>query len=237
NGGTTVAGDVLVELLASAAGGGEVRFSQQIDEIPAAGNRRVTFTWTAGVGFTTLAAVADPDDLIPELSETNNQAERQLAVPRAWTPDLVISVADAAGLSQSPESLTLEGSVELEIRNLGESAVDALFVVRLFQDTDADGIADAHDLVVATATVTDPVPAEGSHFISVSLDATTSFFHPLIWAEVDADHAITEEREDNNLTTLFGDCERDQPAVSVIPEEEWFLPGIEVETAPVVVQL
>ncbi|MCP4544839.1 MAG: DUF11 domain-containing protein, partial [bacterium] len=238
NAGTSAAEDVILKIFSGdPAAGGSSLFVDQIAEIPASGNHRVTFTWYATPGFTTLTAVADPEDVIREYSEANNQAQRHVAVPRVSAPDLVISIVDTTGLSQSPVTLALHGTADLEIRNLGGTEVDAPFVVRLFQDTDGDGIASERDLVVATATVADPVPAGGAHFISVSLDATTSFFHPLIWAEVDAGHAITEEREDNNLTTLFGDCERDQPAVSVIPEAEWFLPGIEVETAPVVVQL
>jgi uncharacterized repeat protein (TIGR01451 family) len=54
---------------------------------------------------------------------------------------------------------------------------------------------------------------------------------------VDPEAQVAELREDNNLGSCFGTCEAIQPAALLPITEKWKLPGIEVETAPLAVQL
>ncbi len=238
NAGTAAATGVDLEVFQGDPGaGGSSVFSAVIPEIPAAGNAGLSFTWTAAAGLNTLAAVADAGDAILEISEANNRAEREVAVPRASGPDLTIAAVDLSGLSESAETLTVAGAVGVEIANAGDADVTAPFQVRLFEDRDGDGRFGAGEPALGSGVVSDPVSAGASVIVSVAVDATVAFHHPLAWAEVDAGDVVPEQREDNNRATLFADCQVAPPAGVIEPVEEWFLPGVEVETAPVVVQL
>ncbi|HEX9735982.1 MAG TPA: VCBS repeat-containing protein, partial [Thermoanaerobaculia bacterium] len=72
---------------------------------------------------------------------------------------------------------------------------------------------------------------------TLEVSGTPAFFHSLVWLEVDAGDVVAEQREDDNRAALYGDCEVAPGATSLEPMEEWYLPGVEVETAPIVVQL
>ncbi len=235
NAGTATATGVAVEVT---AGGSQV-FSGVLPEIPPAGNAGVGFTWTATAGLTTLIATADPGDAILETSEANNQAERQVAVPRPSGPDLEITSIDRSGLSESAQALTISGSVDVTIANSGDAEVTAPFQLRLFEDRDGDRRFDSGEPVLGSAIISDPPAAGTTLTVSVAVDARVAFHHPLAWVEVDASDVIAEQREDNNKTTLFGDCELPPASGGGVatPIEEWFLAGVEVQTAPVVVQL
>jgi len=120
NAGASTAEDVILQITSDdPASGQNLLFVEQIDENPAGGNRRVIFGWPVSPRFTILTAVTDPDDFALEYSEANNQAQRHVAVLRVSAPDLVISIAETTGLSQSPVTLALHGTADLQIRNLG----------------------------------------------------------------------------------------------------------------------
>ncbi len=239
NAGTATAGNVLLEVYEGdpAAGGGSI-FSETFAEIPASGNRGTGFTWTATAGTNVLVAVADGGDAILEFSETNNRAEREVAVPRPNGPDLVIAGLDRSGLVESAATLEVTGTVAVGVTNAGDEDVTSPFEVRLFEDTNGDGRHGVGEKLLGSAVVTDPLTVGATVTASVAVDATVSFHHPLAWARVDAGDAVTERLESNNAAALYGDCEVEVPAPDfggVV--EEWYLPGVEVETTPIVVQL
>ncbi|MCP4572652.1 MAG: hypothetical protein GY838_09910, partial [bacterium] len=243
NAGTAAAADVALEVFSDSSDGGDPGaggssvFTHVFAAIPPAANRRVSFTWTAVAGLTTLVAEVDADAVIPEFSETNNRAEREVAVPRSSGPDLVVATIDPSGLNESAEALSVAGPVAIEIANLGDADVNDPFLVRLFVDANGDGRLTSGESVLASTVVSDPIAAGGTLAATLAVDASVPFFHPLVWAEVDSGDVVAEQREDNNRAILYGDCATTPPAGAIEPEEEWFVPGIEVETAPIVVQL
>ena len=217
------------------AGGAEI-FSGTVTDLPAGGNRTLAFTWTATGGLHSLTAVADPDDQVAELSEENNRAARDLAVARPGGANLTVAGVDLSGLVESSADLTATGTVAVTVANGGDADAGA-FVVRLLEETDGDGRPSAGDRELAVATVAGGVAAGASATVDLPLDETFAFFHPLVWVQVDATDLVAESREDDNLGTLFGACRAAPPAPSLQPVEKWYLPGLEVESTPVVVEL
>lgn len=242
NAGTLAADDVRVEVFAGdPAAGGQSIFSIVFSEIPVAGNRSTSLTWTATAGLQTLVAVADPEEGIIELSESNNRLAREIAVPRASGPDLEITAIDRTALAESANDLTISGFVTLDLFNGGDQPVDEPFLVRLFEDRNGDGRYDSSDGALSVTTVDRPVAVGETISVMAAVDGSMSFLHSLVWAEVDSSDVLAEIREDNNRADLWGACS--QPAPTPVPSialevmEEWSLGDLEIESAPIVVQL
>ncbi|HEV8578898.1 MAG TPA: Calx-beta domain-containing protein [Thermoanaerobaculia bacterium] len=240
NAGRLAAANVPVEVFDGAPGfGGVSIYSGTIPAIPAGGNQAVAFSWTATEGIHDLIVIVDRADTILEMSEENNQAQRALQVPRAAGPDLTVSALDISALTQSPLTLVAGGTVKATIANVGDAPVAAPFAARLFEDRDGDGRFSTGDRELARQTLPAGLANGGSTTATFSLQGSLEFFHPVLWAEADADGEIVELKEDNNLAACFGGCEpAAPPSPGVAPTvEEWWLKDVEVETAPMVVQL
>jgi fibro-slime domain-containing protein/uncharacterized repeat protein (TIGR01451 family) len=209
----------------------------RIASLPAGGNRALSFNWTAAEGQRRLTAVADPANAFLEMSEENNSAVREIVVPRAAGPDLTVQSVDVAGLLQSATTLVGDGAVSAVLKNVGDATAASEFAVRLFEDRDGDGLFSRGDRELARQTVSAGLAAGATATVQLSLRAHLEFYHPLLWVEADAADAIVELREDNNRSACFGVCEPTVAASLKPVTEEWYLPGMEVETAPVVVQL
>jgi fibro-slime domain-containing protein/uncharacterized repeat protein (TIGR01451 family) len=237
NAGRTTASNVAVKVFDGEPDrGAPVIFSGQIPSIPAGGNQAVRFTWTAAEGQHRLNAVADPDDAILEMSETNNTAVREVTVPRAAGPDLTVSQVDVSALQQPAQTLVADGTVRAVIANGGDAPASS-FVVRLFEDRDGDSTFSMGDRELARQTIASGLAAGATAEASLAVHAGLEFQRPLLWVEADAAQEVVEKREDNNLSACTGVCDS-LGASSILPVvEEWSLSGMEVETAPVVVQL
>ena len=216
--------------------GGTLLYSVLLNDMAAGGNQSFRFEWTATEGAHSLWAVADPNATMLELSTANNRTETTVLVPRAAGPDLVVASLDTAALSQSPASLQMAGQVEVEIRNLGDEPALAPFDVSLYVDSDGDRLQGADEPLLSTVTLNNDLAIGVAVSVSLDVDATTEFHHPLIWAVADAGDQVSEQREDNNQAPVFG-CEEAPPEPSLEPVEDWWLQGVEIETIPIVVQL
>ncbi|RMH16904.1 MAG: DUF11 domain-containing protein, partial [Acidobacteria bacterium] len=238
NAGLGSASPVPVEVRAIDAGGSSTVLLQQVlAEIPPAGNRRLSFPWTAPGGVVRLVAEADPSATLLEISRSNNRAEREVTVPRAAGPDLTVTIADRSSLLASPTSSLLQGPLQLEVTNLGDAAAPAPFRVVVFEDGDGDGVRGAGEAELGSAVVVDDLAAGSSLALEVFVSGSVAFFHPLAWAVVDADGAVAERDESNNRSALFGDCPLPAVAPSLAPLVEWRVAEVDVESSPLVVQL
>lgn len=238
NAGRKLAENVDVTLYDGEPGlGGVAVGTGRIASLPAGGNRALSFDWTAAEGQRKLTAVADPDNAFLEMSEENNSAVREIVVPRAAGPDLTVRSLDVTGLAQSAITLVADGAVSAVLANVGDAMTASDFAVRLFEDRDGDRLFSRGDRELARQTVSAGLGAGAAATVQLPLRAHLEFHHPLLWVEADAADAIVELREDNNRTACFGVCEPTAAASLTPVDEEWFLPGMEVETAPVVIQL
>jgi subtilase family serine protease len=237
NAGTAEATDVPIEVFEGEPGlGGTSVFSEEVPFISPGGNRVLSFSWSAARGLTTMVVVADPNDLIEEFSETNNRVEREVAASRSTGPDLVVAELDLAGFDQSPLSLVATGILTVDVLNQGDEEIANSFGVRVFEDRNGDGRFSSGDQELASSVVAGPLGIGESLAAQLDIDAVLAFHRPLIWVEADHTGAVDEAREDNNRRAVFGSCEiPTQPSLEVV--EEWYLPGVEVESTPVVAQL
>ena len=217
-----------------AAGGARIA-SGTVPPLPAGANASVAFGWTATGGLHDLVAVVDPADAVVEISEDDNRAAHEVAVPRSSGPDLSVGSVDLSGVEQDPSTLAATGPVTVDVVNTGDAEAVAS-VLRLFEDRDGDGQMGPADLELESASVPEVASGETAP-VTVPVDAILAFHHPLVWIEVDATGLVPERREDDNRRPLFGDCSAQPSAASFDAVEEWSVPGIEVESAPVVVQL
>jgi len=236
NAGTSPSPEASVEVWDGdpAAGGARITIGA-LPALPPGANASVDFNWTASGGLHALVAVVDPDDAVAEISENDNRTVREIAVPRSSGPDLSVGSVDLSSFEQDPSTLAAAGSVTVDVVNSGDAAATAS-VLRLFEDRDGDGRMGSADLALGSASVPEIGPGE-SVPVTVPVDATLTFRHPLVWIEVDATDLVPERREDDNRLSLFGDCSAGASSPSFEAIEEWSVPGIEVESAPVVVQL
>ncbi len=218
--------------------GGSLIESRVLGDVPAAGNRTASFTWPAAAGRTDLVVVLDPQGAVDELDESNNRLARRVSAQRSGGANLTITTVDTTSLVDSAVDLSLAGTVTATVWNDGDVDVDQPFGVRLFVDRDADGLFGEPDDLLAAATVSETLAAGASTPVDLSVAATTLPFHrPVIVLEVDVTDVVAERLEDDNQRLLFADCAEDLGVGVLEPVEEWFVPGLEIETAPIVVQL
>jgi uncharacterized repeat protein (TIGR01451 family) len=217
--------------------GGAPVYSGTIPSIPVAGNQTVSFDWAATEGVHLLTAVDDPANAILEISEDNNRVEKQVVVSRAAGPDFTVGSIDLSGFQQSPSTLVASGTIRATVQNIGTAASSQAFTVRLFEDRDGDGTFTPGDRELARQTLPAGLGAGSSVVASFAVNAGLEFLHPVLWVEADPANEVAELREDNNRSAVFANCET-AVTPSLLPiKEKWFIPGIEAESAPVVVQL
>ncbi len=238
NGGTDAAPASEVALFSGEPGSGGVELGRvAVDALAAGGNRTVRVPWTAAGGLNKLVVVVDPDEEVLELSESNNEARRELAVPRPTGPNLQISSIDSAAMTHSSADLAIGGSVGVTLANPGSAPVNGSFLLQLFEDTDGDQVKGAADREVGGVVVDDDVAAGGTLAVAVPVTGSLSFYRSLVVVHVDAADSVAETREDDNKKLLFGDCETPPPASSFTPVEKWWVKDVEVQNAPIAVQL
>ncbi|HET9766615.1 MAG TPA: CARDB domain-containing protein, partial [Thermoanaerobaculia bacterium] len=218
------------------AGGVEVGRST-VGAIPAAGNATVEVPWTAAGGVTNPTVVVDPDGAILERSESNNRTVRRVTVQRASGPNLVVSAVDMAQATHSALDLKLTGSIGLTVANQGTAPTGGAYLVRLFEDRDGDRRFAAPDRELGSTVLDQPLAVGATTPVTFAVDTTLAFARSLVLAEADAVDTIAETREDDNQRALFGDCEETTPTASYVPVEKWWLPDVDVQSTPAVVQL
>ena len=238
NGGTDAAPASEVALFSGEPGSGGVELARgNLDPIAAGGNRTVRLPWTAAGGLNKLVVVVDPDKEVLELSESNNEARRELAVPRPTGPNLQVSAISRTAMTHSSADLSIGGTVGVTLANPGSAPVTGSFLLQLFEDADGDQVKGAADREVGGVVVDDDVAAGGTLAVAVPVTGSLSFYRSLVVVHVDAADSVAETREDDNKKLLFGDCETPPPASSFAPVEKWWVKDVEVQNAPVVVQL
>jgi uncharacterized membrane protein len=110
NNGSVTAENILVVVIAD----GEELARTFIDSIPPRGTGVATLTWTAAPGSQLLRVVADPDNDIPEIDETNNEFLWTLLVTSS---DLAVGTRDITISPDYPTEGT-EATIALTVVNL-----------------------------------------------------------------------------------------------------------------------
>ncbi|MBI4176714.1 MAG: VCBS repeat-containing protein, partial [Candidatus Aenigmarchaeota archaeon] len=158
--------------------------------LPPNSSVNLSFTWFAVAGQHTVAAEADPNQLVPEDNETNNVLVQNL--PFVSGPDLVVT-----GVFASPERLRPGDPVTFTatLANRGITDITADFYLEL----DVDGTLLTYDYVA------DDIPANGSvNFTSpVAWTATSPGIHNITMAGDVFDYIAEQDESNNQHSNLF----------------------------------
>ena len=193
NNGTETAHDVIVQFL-DVTGGGSVLVGteQLLDAVPAGGGGsvKVTYADTGETGGRQIRVVVDPNNVIAESSERDNQATRGMVISPPQLPDLILNEADVEFDPEDP----VEGK---------ETTISATITNR--------GNANAVGFVVRFMDVTERVPqpiggpqriellgANDNRSVSVTFNTQGKAGERKIRVVADSEDVVKESDEENN---------------------------------------
>ncbi len=186
--------------------------SDTITNIAAGGNQLATVDWdTSGIsGEVYIYAVLDPNKIITESDETNNEASKPITVQ--GKPDFAIADGDITFGTQNPkqgETFT----ILIKINNIGSQ--DGTVNYKVY-----DGDPDAGGKEIDSGNV--PIAADDDETESVEWTPDEGGEHD-IWVRLDPNDIVDEFREDNN------DAHKTITVEALPPEEGipgWLIPLI-----------
>jgi uncharacterized repeat protein (TIGR01451 family) len=176
---------------------------QIIGGVPSGGSgmAQVTYDTTGKAGDRTIQVVADPNSLVTETDETNNQAEATLTVaPPSEEPEPGIQpnlVITPGSLSFTP-TMPMPGdlvTLTISVTNSGEGSASDV-VVRVTDTTDDEPLPVGEDQTIPS------LAASSSATVTVSYDTTDKTGNRTLTVEVDPDETITETNESDNQATV-----------------------------------
>lgn len=143
-------------------------------------------------------------------------------------PDLAVRSVDAAGVVGDWQALTISGSVDVEVANVGGAGAPAVPLI-VFEDRDGSGSLTVGDKVLGVAQ-TPALGLLGKVVLTVPVSGDLRFRDNLIFAVVDPDNLNGESaaRRANNVGNSAASCADPIPSVpfSIAFKGEW--PGEEI---------
>ena len=236
NNGTETAHDVIVQVL-DVTGGGSVPIGteQLLDAVPAGGGGtvEVSYTDTGETGSRQIRVVVDPNNVIAELNERDNQATRGIFISPPQLADIDLGEDDVEFDPEEP----VEGS---------ETTISATVTNR--------GTANARGFVVRFMDVTERVPrpiggpqrvnqlgANDSTTVSVTYDTTGKAGERKIRVVADSENAVEELDEENNRVEKIlrvrtaSQASDEAPNLSILPSNIRFFPAVPEPGDPVTI--
>ncbi|MEW6683736.1 MAG: CARDB domain-containing protein [Nitrospirota bacterium] len=187
-------------------------------------NTTVTYTFTAEARTYRFYVVADADGQVTELDEGNNQAMRSLRIKAPGEilgPDLIALKIDVENATTDNQTLAISGSVLVTVQNTGDAKITTPSSVLIFDDTDFDSRYTAGvDTLLGTAGATQTLWPEGATLVTVPLAGAVRFLDAPLHVLVDANDALAETDETNNVMRSGTDCDV-RPAQPIQPVVEW----------------
>jgi hypothetical protein len=127
-----------------------------------------------------------------------------LNLPR---PDLTVSQVVTDGVITDIQALQVTGSARITVQNLGRAAALEPALVTVFEDTNRNGIYDAGvDNTLGSLTMPSGLARGGSLIMDIPVNGMVAFRDSPLYAMVDSDRRIEEERENNNVATAASLC-------------------------------
>ena len=150
-------------------------------------------------------AVVDPDDAVRECREENNEAH----IPAPYVkPDLTVTGVDRTGMTTDLITLSITGSVDADIQNIGNLASGGAAELLAFYDVNHSGVYEAGtDTVLGTKQVPDlSVGVNATASYSIAVSGSLPFRDAAINVWVDSQEQLTEFDETNNTGTSSSPC-------------------------------
>ena len=236
NNGTDTAHDVIVQVL-DVSGGGSVPVGteQLLDAIPAGGGGtvEVTYTNTGEIGSRQIRVVVDPNNVIAELSERDNQATRGMVISPPQLPDVIVSEADVEFDPVDPVE-GKETTISATIKNQGNANARG-FVVRFMDVTER-----VPQLIGGPQRI-DQLGANDSTTVAVTYDTQGKVGERKIRVVADSEDALKELDEENNraektLTVRSASgASEDAANLVVLASNIRFFPAVPEPGAPITI--
>lgn len=208
NHGTAPAADVLVQFLDVSGSTPELIGSPQIiSQIPVGGSgaAQVIYDTTGKAGSRTIRVVVDPNAVIQELNEGDNQAERALEVLSLPLPNLLISQEN---VGFQPPAFVPEEPVTIYATVRNNSPVTVQNVIVLFLDATNSSM----PVPIGDPVILAEVPAGGGATAAITYNPGPAAQDRRIQVLVDPDNFIRESKEtDNNATVTLPMAEAPAP--------------------------
>jgi len=168
----------------------------------------INFTWTPrSTGYYNLTAVADPENIISESNETNNQYTKNITVIKEPKPDLTVKEIRTSGIIYSNISNTITATVE----NMGNMNAERF----------RTGLFGMNRTLLSEKTVSG-LGANDTTTIEFEWTPTHAGDHTIL-VTADSHDELAELNETNNNRTI-------NVTVSEIPDSDLLVTEIETET-------
>ncbi|WP_440995000.1 carboxypeptidase regulatory-like domain-containing protein [Arhodomonas sp. SL1] len=154
--------------------------------------------------------------LIPGRENDTGDLRMRPAAVTELRPDLVVESLDASALRHDPQTLAVDGTIEVGVGNAGSASADAPVEVLVYRDTDADGAfdPDTDKLLGADLLAVGPDTGEVAT-LRVPVDGQLPFRDAPVRVWVDSGEAHVELDEANNHASSAGSCGADEDGVVV----------------------
>src|SRR5262249_34956650 len=127
-------------------------------------------------------------------------------------------------VSLDGQTLEFHATAQVTVGNTGPTDVPKDFVIKFFEDRNANGAFDATDNVLGSASLTG-IGAQTQLPVTAPLQGTLQFQSNLIYAVVDADDRVIEDNEANNLTSTAPPCAVQPTSTAFAPKLKWSWSG------------
>lgn len=153
-------------------------------------------------------------------------------------PDLTVTAVGTGAMTTDLQTLRVGGNVHITIQNIGRAAALQPALVAVFEDTNGNGVFDeGSDNRLGALTMPAGLARGASLGMDIPLNGTVSFRDSPLYAMVDSDRAIEEEREDNNVESSAQVCRVEPPVGTFVPTLKWHWSREKVLTVPLVAPL
>jgi len=174
----------------------QIGADQPLPPIPVNGSANVSVMWTASPpGSHEICVVADPDNIVVEIDETNNMACMPVQV--LSLPDLVPHDLNVTPSSPIPERTMSQ--INVTVSNEGDTLGGA-FDVLLFDDKNGNGNPDAGEQIGVNAS--SGITGHSQSGFAVDWHATPAGTHSICAYADPPPDVVTESNETNNVACI-----------------------------------
>jgi subtilase family serine protease len=209
--------------------GGTLIASQLIDLIPSGSGKRINIHYSLNPGRNNLYVLADPDNLIGEVTEANNSAMKVVYKTDPNGADIAVTAIDASSITTDTQALTVEGTLNVTVENKSTVSVTTPFALTAYEDMNNNAIYDSDiDNKLGEIAINDGLNASAVNNYSIYINGHVKFRDNHIHVMADSSDVIIEKNEDNNDRHHKEDCASD-PVNSFDVIEKWTWRGSDFE--------
>ncbi|MEW6419741.1 MAG: CARDB domain-containing protein, partial [Nitrospirota bacterium] len=202
--------------------------TQTISFIPVGGSIPIQIQWETNIfsGDYDIHVEIDKSNIVFELDEANNEAQKPITITPPQGPDIVIFSIDKTGVISDPQTRTISGNVNITIKNIGNQNTVSPFVITAFEDRNNNLTFDpATDSILGQATYSGNLTPEMTAIVNIPVSGTVLYIDSPIYLFADSGNTITETDETNNIECLsiFTTCRNSRVDEAIKEGASWLI--------------